>query len=84
MSGRPLSDTCNQTMFLIQSLHPDGQWVDEGVVQLEYWAYQDAQRRCCTEGCSHRILTDHDHQIVAMVTTGSCPTNQQRLQASIS
>ena len=31
-------------MFLIQSLHPDGQWVDEGVVQLEYWAYQDAQR----------------------------------------
>lgn len=71
-------------MFLIQSLHPGGQWINEAVAKIEYWAYQDAQRRCCAEGRSHRILTDHDHQIVAMITTGSCPINRQRLQASIS
>jgi len=71
-------------MFLIQTLYPDGRWVDKGVVRLEYWVYQDTQRRCCTEGRSHRILTDHDHLIVAIITTESCSIDRRRLQTSLS
>jgi len=71
-------------MFLIQTLYPDGRWVDKGVVRLEYWAYQDTRRRCCTEGRSHQICTDNDPHIVVIDTTGSCSIDRQCLQASLS
>jgi hypothetical protein len=43
-------------MFVIQALHPAG-WIDQGTAQLEYWAHQEAQMRCCSDGRTYRILT---------------------------
>ena len=70
-------------MFLIQALHPDG-WIDQGTAQLEYWAYQEAQMRCCSDGRTYRILTADERQIAAMITTSGCRIDQQRLKAALS
>jgi hypothetical protein len=70
-------------MFLIQALHPDG-WKDQGTAQLEYWAYQEAQMRCCSDGRTYRILSREDQRIVAMITTSSCRLDRQHLEARLS
>jgi hypothetical protein len=70
------------TMFLIQALHPDG-WTDQGTAQLEYWAYQEAQTRCCSDGRTYRILSGEDQSIVAMITTSGCRLDRQRLEAPL-
>jgi hypothetical protein len=68
-------------MFLIQVLQSDG-WIDQGTAQLEYWAYQEAQMRCCSDGRTYRILTGDDRQIVALITTSGCRLDRQRLEAA--
>ena len=70
-------------MFVIQALHPDG-WADQGTAQLEYWAYQEAQMRCCSDGRTYRILSGEDQSIVALITTSSCRLDRQRLEAPLS
>jgi hypothetical protein len=71
------------TMFLIQALHPDG-WMDQGTAELEYWAYQEAQMRCCSDGRTDRIRSGDKQRIVAMITTSSCRLDRQRLEAPLS
>ena len=68
-------------IFLIQALHPDG-WIDQGTSPLEYWAYQEAQMRCCSDGRTYRILTGDDRQIVALITTSGCRLDRQRLETA--
>ena len=58
-------------MFVIEALHPDG-WRRQGVSNVEYWAYQEAQARCCSDGRNYRILEEHTSQVVALVNTSSC------------
>jgi hypothetical protein len=70
-------------MFVIQALHPDG-WLDQGTVQQEYWAYQEAQMRCCSDGRTYRILSGEDQSIVALISTSSCRTNHLRRPAPAS
>jgi hypothetical protein len=70
-------------MFVIQVLHADG-WIDQGTAQLEYWAHQEAQMRCCSDGRTYRILTAEDRQIVALITTSGCRIGQHRLKAALS
>jgi len=70
-------------MFVIQALHPDG-WIDRGTAQQEYWAYQEAQMRCCSDGRTYRILSATDHQILATITTSSCRMDRQRLEVPLS
>jgi hypothetical protein len=70
-------------MFLIQALHPDG-WIDQGTARLEYWASQEAQRRCCSDGRTYRILSGEDRSIVGMFTTSSCRMDRQRLEVPLS
>jgi hypothetical protein len=65
-------------MFMIQALLPDG-WMDQGTASLEYWAYQEAQIRCCSSGRSFRIISCEDQTILAIITTSSCRLDQRRL-----
>ncbi len=58
-------------MFVIEALHPDG-WRTQGRTQVEYWAHQEAQARCCSDGRHYRILDEETRQIVAFVETSSC------------
>ena len=58
-------------MFVIEALHPDG-WRRQGRTQVEYWAHQEAQARCCSDGRNYRILDEATQQIVAFVDTSSC------------
>ncbi len=67
-------------MFLIQAHHPDG-WIDQGTAQLEYWAYQEAQMRCCSDGRTYRIVSGEDQQIAAIITTRGCRIDRQRVAA---
>ncbi len=67
-------------MFVIQALHPDG-WIDQGTAQLEYWAHQEAQTRCCSDGRTYRILSGEGQQLVAIITTSSCRIGRQRQEA---
>ncbi|TVS02653.1 MAG: hypothetical protein EA413_11800 [Cyanobium sp. PLM2.Bin73] len=60
-----------ETMFLIEALHPDG-WRPQGRANLEYWAYQEAQTRCCSDGRNYRILNEDTNEIVALISTSSC------------
>lgn len=69
-------------MFVIQALHPDG-WIDQGTAQLEYWAHQEAQVRCCSDGRAYRIIKADDQRIVSMVSTSSCRPDQKRVPAAI-
>jgi hypothetical protein len=36
-------------MYVIQALHSDG-WREQGRFAEEYWAYLEAQTRCCSDG----------------------------------
>lgn len=58
-------------MFVIEALHPDG-WRRQGRAKAEYWAYQEAQMRCCSDGRNYRIVDEDNHQIVALVDISSC------------
>lgn len=58
-------------MYIIESLHPDG-WREQGSAQLEYWAYQEAQARCCSDGRHYRIIESGRHEMVALINTSSC------------
>lgn len=63
-------------MFVIEALHPDG-WRPQGKAHLEYWAYQEAQTRCCSDGRNYRILKEDTCEIVALVNTSSCRPGRQ-------
>lgn len=69
-------------MFVIQALHPEG-WMDQGTAQLEYWACQEAQMRCCSDGRTYRILSGGDRQIAALITTSGCRIDRHRLKAAL-
>jgi hypothetical protein len=58
-------------MVIIQALHPDG-WREQGRFALEYWAYLEAQTRCCSDGRHYRIVDESTKQVVTMVDTSSC------------
>jgi hypothetical protein len=58
-------------VFVIEALHPDG-WRQQGRTQVEYWAHQEAQARCCSDGRNYRIVDEQSRQIVAFVDTSSC------------
>jgi len=64
-------------MFLIEALHPEG-WQRYGRAQAEYWAYQEAQTLCCSEGRDYRILKEDSGQIVALVHPSSCGVVRSR------
>ena len=55
------------TMFIIECLHPDG-WRQKGRTAQEYWAYQEAQVRSCSDGRTYRIIDARSHLVVAMVS----------------
>lgn len=61
-------------MFVIEALHPDG-WRVQGRAKVEYWAYQEAQTRCCSDGRNYRILEADSARIVALINTSSCRLN---------
>lgn len=69
-------------MFLIEALHPDG-WRPQGRAEVEYWAYQEAQARCCSDGRNYRILHEATRQIVALVDTSSCRTAPSSLSRQV-
>ncbi|MEB3199893.1 MAG: hypothetical protein VKK62_05130 [Synechococcaceae cyanobacterium] len=56
---------------MIEALHPDG-WRDQGQAKVEYWAYQEAQTRCCSDGRHYRIVEEPSRRIVALVDPSSC------------
>ena len=58
-------------MYIIQSLHPDG-WREQGSARVEYWACQEAQARCCSDGRNYRIIESSTNQVVALIDTSSC------------
>lgn len=58
-------------MFVIEALHPDG-WRERGSFQLEYWAHQEAQMRCCSDGRNYRILREPGRELVTLIHTSSC------------
>ena len=58
-------------MFVIEALHPDG-WRRQGRHDVEYWAYQEAQTRCCSDGRNYRILNGASGQLVALIHPSSC------------
>lgn len=58
-------------MFSIEALHPDG-WRCQGHSTLEYWATQEAQIRCCSDGRHYRIMNEATGAIAAMVPSSSC------------
>ncbi|MEB3332560.1 MAG: hypothetical protein VKI83_08720 [Synechococcaceae cyanobacterium] len=60
-------------MFIIEALHPDG-WRRQGRANVEYWACQEAQMRCCSDGRNYRIVNEDTNQIVALVDTSCCRT----------
>jgi hypothetical protein len=62
-------------MYVIEALHPEG-WRRQGRAQVEYWAYQEAQARCCSDGRNYRILNEDSGQIVALVNTSSCKVDR--------
>lgn len=61
----------SSTMFIIEALHPDG-WRERGRFRLEYWAHQEAQVRCCSDGRNYRILQEPGRELVALIHTSSC------------
>ncbi|MFN9871151.1 MAG: hypothetical protein ACK55E_06910 [Cyanobacteriota bacterium] len=56
---------------MIEALHPDG-WREQGRASVEYWAYQEAQMRCCSDGRNYRIRRQDTERVVALVDTSSC------------
>jgi hypothetical protein len=68
-------------MFVIQALHPEG-WKDQGRSEVEYWAYQEAQIRCCSDGRHYRLLQESSGQIVGWVNPQSCRAGVSVIAAS--
>jgi hypothetical protein len=58
-------------VYIIEALHPDG-WREQGTARVEYWAYQEAQMRCCSDGRNYRLLHSDSRQVVALIDTSSC------------
>jgi len=58
-------------MYVIQALHSDG-WREQGRFAVEYWAYLEAQTRCCSDGRHYRIVEDSSKQVITTVDTTSC------------
>jgi len=58
-------------MYVIEALHPDG-WREQGKARVEYWAYQEAQARCCSDGRHYRIIAMDSQKVVALVNPSSC------------
>ena len=58
-------------MYVIEALHPDG-WTNKGRSEVEYWAYQEAQIRCCSDGRHYRILQEGSGRVVGLVNPQSC------------
>lgn len=58
-------------VYVIQALHPDG-WRNQGRCAVEYWAYLEAQTRCCSDGRHYRIVDEVSHQVVTAVDTSCC------------
>ena len=68
-------------MFVLESLHPDG-WRQQGTYKLEYWAYQEAQARCCSDGRNYRILHGPTQRLVTLVSSSCCkPSHRKTEQA---
>ena len=65
------SPTALITVYIIESLHPDG-WRTQGSAKLEYWACQEAQSRCCSDGRNYRIIDAGRNEIVALIDISSC------------
>jgi hypothetical protein len=63
-------------MFVIEALHPNG-WRHQGRANREYWAYQEAQLRCCSDGRNYRILNALTEEIVALINPSSCRPGAQ-------
>jgi hypothetical protein len=64
-------------MYVIEALHPDG-WRRQGVARLEYWACQEAQVRCCSDGRHYRICDLETEGLVALINPSSCRTSGER------
>lgn len=64
-------------MFVIEALHPNG-WRWQGRFSAEYWAYQEARTRCCSDGRTFRILDESNNQIVAFIDPSSCPPRKRQ------
>ena len=62
-------------VYIIQALHPDG-WREQGTARIEYWAYQEAQTRCCSDGRNYRLIRADTSEIVALIDTSSCRIGQ--------
>jgi hypothetical protein len=60
-----------RAMYVIEALHPDG-WRMQGRFNVEYWAYQEAHTRCCSDGRNYRILRQDTGEIVTLVDVNSC------------
>ena len=58
-------------MYVIQALHSDG-WREQGRCDVEYWAYLEAQTRCCSDGRHYRIVDASSQQVVTTVDVSSC------------
>lgn len=58
-------------MFIIEALHPDG-WREQGSAKVEYWAYQEAQTRCCSDGRNYRLIDARSNEIIALIDISSC------------
>jgi len=69
-------------MFVIEALSPAG-WQQRGTAQAEYWALQEAQILCCSDGRIHRILNAESGLVVAVIDPSSCriPPGQRPQEA---
>lgn len=68
-------------MYAIQALHPDG-WKQQGRSEVEYWAYQEAQIRCCSDGRHYRIVQEDSGQIVGWANPQACRMGKAVIAAS--
>lgn len=68
------------TMFIIECLHPDG-WRQKGRTAQEYWAYQEAQVRSCSDGRTYRIIDATSHLVVAMVS--GCQSKKKQASGAL-
>lgn len=60
-----------EPVYVIEALHSDG-WRVLGTSPVEYWAYLEAQTRCCSDGRAYRIREQSSQTIVGFVDNSSC------------
>lgn len=65
-------------MFTIECLHPDG-WRKQGQSTLEYWANQEAQVRCCSDGRHYRVIEEATGAVMSWVDSSCCQQAAARL-----